>query len=190
MRIAIDIDSTLHHYWDRLSDAALRRFGIDLPYEEQLDWGITRLRPDQLRLCIEETHCSEAILAGEPYPDAATIVTRWRDDGHYIHITSHRDNAALQPTADWLTQIGVPYDSLHCSDDKVAHCVELGIELLIDDSPLNLAKAIDHGLLVATISHPWNRDLCEEEDVICAEDWRGLAAKLDPLLRRRARVRP
>ena len=27
MRIAIDIDSTLHHYWDRLSDAALRRFG-------------------------------------------------------------------------------------------------------------------------------------------------------------------
>ena len=190
MRIAIDIDSTLHHYWDRLSDAALRRFGIDLPYEEQLDWGITRLRPDQLRLCIEETHCSEAILAGEPYPDAAKIVTRWRDDGHYIHITSHRDSAALQPTADWLTQIGVPYDSLHCSDDKVAHCLELGIELLIDDSPLNLAKAIDHGLLVATISHPWNRDLCEEEDVICAEDWRGLAAKLDPLLRRRARVKP
>src|SRR5918998_5094048 len=82
MRIAIDIDSTLHHYWDRLSDAALRRFGIDLPYEEQLDWGITRLRPHQLRICIEETHCSEAILAGEPYPEAAAVVTRWRDAGH------------------------------------------------------------------------------------------------------------
>jgi uncharacterized HAD superfamily protein len=190
MRIAIDIDSTLHHYWDRLSDAALRRFGIDLPYEEQLDWGITRLRPDQLRLCVEETHGAEAILAGEPYPDAAAIITRWRDDGHYIHITSHRDGAALQATADWLAQIGVPYDDLHCSDDKVARCVELGIELLIDDSPLNLAKAMDHGILVATISHPWNRDVCEEEDVICADDWRGLAAKLDPLLRRRARVRP
>jgi len=70
MRIAIDIDSTLHHYWNLLSDAAQRRFGIDLPYEEQLDWGITRLRPDQLRLCIDETHCDAAILAGEPYPDA------------------------------------------------------------------------------------------------------------------------
>ncbi len=64
MRIAIDIDSTLHHYWDRLSAAALRRFGIDLPYEEQLDWGITRLRPDQLKLCIDETHGPDAILAG------------------------------------------------------------------------------------------------------------------------------
>jgi uncharacterized protein len=190
MRIAIDIDSTLHHYWDRLSDAALRRFGIDLPYEEQLDWGITRLRPDQLRLCIEETHCAAAILAGEPYPDAAAIVARWRAAGHYIHITSHRDSGAHGPTADWLAQSAIPYDDLHCSDDKVGRCVELGIELLIDDSPLNLARAIEQGILVATISHPWNRDLCEEEDVICAADWKGLAAKLDPLLRRRARVRP
>jgi uncharacterized HAD superfamily protein len=190
MRIAIDIDSTLHHYWDRLSDAALRRFGIDLPYEEQLDWGITRLRPDQLRLCIEETHCHEAILAGEPYPDAAATITRWREQGHFIHITSHRDGGARESTAQWLEQIGVPYDDLHCSEDKVARCVDLGIELLIDDSPLNLAKAIEHKLYVATILHPWNRDLCEEEDVVCAEDWRALASKLDPLLRRRAIARP
>lgn len=190
MRIAIDIDSTLHQYWDRLSDAALRRFGIALPYEEQLDWGSTRLRPDQLKLCIEETHGHEAILAGEPYPDAAATIARWRDEGHYIHITSHRDSGARNATVQWLEQIGVPYDDLHCSDDKVARCVALGIELLIDDSPLNLARAIEHGMVVATIAHPWNRDLCEEEDIVCAKDWRGLAAKLDPLLRRRARVRP
>ena len=44
MRIAIDIDSTLHHYWDTLSEIAVRRFGIELPYEEQFTWGITRLR--------------------------------------------------------------------------------------------------------------------------------------------------
>lgn len=190
MRIAIDIDSTLHHYWDRLSDAALRRFGIDLPYDEQLDWGITRLRPDQLRLCIEETHCKEAILAGEPYPGAVETVARWRSEGHFIHITSHRDLAAREPTAVWLERIGLPYDELHCSFDKVGRCVEIGIEMLIDDSPENLAKAIDHGIVVATIAHPWNRDLCEEEDVICADDWPGLAGKLDPLLRRRASVGP
>jgi len=190
MRIAIDIDSTLHHYWDRLSDAALRRFGIDLPYEEQLDWGITRLRPDQLKLCIEETHGTEAILAGRPYPDAVETVTRWRADGHFIHITSHRDPLAHDATARWLERIAVPYDDLHCSADKVGRCIELGIELLIDDSPHNLLGALEHGIVVATIAHPWNRDLCEEEDIICAEDWRGLAAKLDPLLRRRDRARP
>ena len=190
MRIAIDIDSTLHHYWDRLSAAALRRFGVDLPYEEQLDWGITRLRRDQLHLCIEETHREEAILAGAPYPDAVDTVRRWREDGHFIHVTSHRDPEKRDATARWLAQIGVPYDDLHCSHDKVGRCLELGIELLIDDSPENLLRAIDQGLLVATIAHPWNRELCEEEDVICADDWRGLATELDPLLRGRAGIRP
>ena len=190
MRIAIDIDSTLHHYWDRLSAAALRRFGVELPYEEQLDWGITRLRHDQLHLCIQETHCEEAILAGDPYPGAVDTVRRWHDDGHFIHVTSHRDPVARDPTARWLDQIGVPYHDLHCSHDKVGRCLDLGIELLIDDSPENILRAIDHGLLVATIAHPWNREVCEEEDVVCASDWRELAAKLDPLLRRRARVRP
>jgi uncharacterized protein len=190
MRIAIDIDSTLHHYWDRLSAAALHRFGVDLPYEEQLDWGITRLRYDQLHLCIQETHCEEAILAGEPYPDAVETVRRWHDEGHFIHITSHRDPAACDATARWLTQIGVPYDDLHCSHDKVGRCVELGIELLIDDSPENLAAAIDRGILVATIAHPWNRELCDEEDVICAPGWHELAVQLDPVLRGRAKVGP
>ena len=66
--------------------------------------------------------------------------------------------------------------------------MELDIELLIDDSPENLARAIDNGIMVATISHPWNRDLCEEEDVICASDWQGLAAGLEPVLRRGAKV--
>ena len=188
MRIAIDIDSTLHHYWDLLSDAARRRFGIELPYEEQLDWGITRLRPDQLHLCIQETHCDAAILGGRPYPHAVQTVTRWREDGHFIHVTSHRDPQTYAATAAWLERIGLPYDDLHTSNDKVGRCVELGIDLLVDDSPENIARAIDHGLLVATISHPWNGDVCEEEDVICGEDWPDLAARLDPLLRRRAKV--
>jgi uncharacterized HAD superfamily protein len=184
MRIAIDIDSTLHHYWNVLSDAARRRFGVELPYEEQLDWGITRLRADQLHLCIQETHCDAAILAGEPYPGAVETVRAWHDAGHVIHVTSHRDPHAQAATARWLEQIGLPYHELYCAHDKIAHCVNAGIELLIDDSPENLAKAIDHGIAVATIAHPWNRDLCEVEDVVCADDWAALGARLEALLRR------
>jgi len=182
MRIAIDIDSTLHHYWDRLSAAALRRFGIELPYEEQLDWGITRLRPQQLHLCIQETHCDTAILAGEPYPGAVETVRRWHESGHFIQVTSHRDPHTRDATARWLERIGVPHDELHVSHDKVGRCVRGAIELLIDDSPENLARALEHDIMVATIAHPWNRDFCEDEDVICAADWSGLARALDPIL--------
>ncbi len=188
MRIAIDIDSTLHHYWDRLSDAAVRRFGIDLPYEEQLTWGITRLKPEQLECVVAETHCDEQILAGEPYPGAVEAVNAWKDAGHYIHITSHRAGGCAAATERWLQDIGLRYDDLHCSYDKIARCCELQIDLLIDDSPINLEQAMEKGITTATILHPWNRDLVEEEDVIAAEDWAGLVQALEsslaPLRRR------
>ncbi|MEJ7783603.1 MAG: hypothetical protein WKF96_02290 [Solirubrobacteraceae bacterium] len=182
MRIAIDIDSTLHHYWDRLSDSARRRFGIDLPYEEQFDWGITRLKPQQLQVCIEDTHTEAAILAGEPYEGAVETVNGWHEAGHFIHITSHRADGCHEATANWLEQIGLRHDDLHCSYDKVLRCQELAIDILIDDSPVNIGRALEAGIVPATISHPWNQDVCETEDVVCASSWSELAVRLEPLL--------
>jgi uncharacterized protein len=184
MRIAIDIDSTLHHYWDILSEVSVRRFGVELPYDEQFTWGITRLRSEQLEICIEESHSDERILAGAPYPGAVQAVRRWHEQGHFVHITSHRALDRRDATVAWLQRIGLPFDDLHCSYDKVSRCVELEIDLLIDDGPLNLSAALSHGIAAATIRHPWNRDLCEEEDVICACDWHELEQLLDPLLAR------
>lgn len=182
MRIAIDIDSTLHHYWDVLSDVSVKRFGVELPYEEQLTWGITRLREEQLRLCIEESHSDERILAGKPYPHAVETVRGWHDAGHFVHITSHRAADRSPATERWLAQVGIPFDDLHCSFDKVSRCAELQIDILIDDSPGNMRRAMERRIAVATILHPWNQEICEEEGVMGARDWTELAALLDPLL--------
>lgn len=188
MRIAIDIDSTLHHYWDVLSEISQRRFGIDLPYEEQFTWGITRLRSDQLELCIEESHSDQRILAGAPYPDAIETVRAWRQAGHFIHITSHRSAVCAPVTAQWLVNVGVSFDDLCCSYEKVSRCVELEIDILIDDSPLNISAAIEHGIRPATLLHPWNAELCEVEDVISAHDWAELSHRLAPVLASGART--
>jgi hypothetical protein len=183
MRIAIDVDSTLHHYWDVLSEISRRRFGVELPYEEQFTWGITRLRADQLELCIEESHGDDLILAGRPYPGAVDAVRAWSEQGHFIHVTSHRPATCAPATARWLTSRGIPFDDLCCSHDKVARCVELEMDILIDDSPLNLSAAIERGISTATIVHPWNAELCEVEDVLGAHDWYELARLLEPALR-------
>jgi beta-phosphoglucomutase-like phosphatase (HAD superfamily) len=182
MNIAIDIDSTLHHYWDQLSDAARKRFGIALPYEDQVTWGITLLRPEQVRACVEETHSEQRVLAAEPYPGAVETVRAWHADRHFIHITSHRATASYDATERWLRRIGLPYDELYCSYDKVGRCREIGIDVLIDDSPVNLEAALDAGIIAATLVHPWNRELCETEDVICGADWDELARNLAPVL--------
>lgn len=182
MRIAIDIDSTLCHYWDGFAGAARKRFGVSLPYEHQVTWGIPELRPEQVRALVSETHRDENILRAQPYPGAVEAVRAWHEQGHFIQITSHRAEACHHATARWLDSIGLPYDELHCSWDKVSRCVELGIDVLIDDSPVNLQRALDEGIAVATISHPWNRDLCEIEAVIAADDWDGLREVLEPVL--------
>ena len=191
MRIAIDIDSTLHHYWDELADSAKRRFGVELPYDDQHTWRISRLRDEQLRAVIADTHSDAAIARAQPYPHAVEIVNAWHEAGHWIHITSHRAEA-LPPghrSSGWPPS-ACSHDDLHCSYDKVSRCVELDVDVLIDDSPVTLASAIENGMVAATLVHPWNRDLCEEEtDVVCADDWPGLAAALElrlPRLRRAA----
>jgi uncharacterized protein len=183
-RIALDIDSTLHHYWDLLQRIARERYGVELPYEEQRDWGITVLERDAIVHCVEETHSDENIAAAAPYPHAVATVCEWHAQGHWIHVTSHRRRSTHEATAAWLERIGMPYDDLHCSFDKVPRCVELGIDVLVDDSPVNIEKARAEGIVAATIIHPWNEEIVAEDGVIGARDWPGLKQALDPVLDR------
>src|SRR3954451_19871667 len=182
MKIAIDIDSTLHHYWDQFAEVAQRRHGVDLPYQEQHTWGVHVLEPEQVRAVVMETHGEDYVAAAVPYPGAIEAVTRWHEAGHWIHITSHRSTVAHEATALWLEQHGIPFDDLYCSYDKVTRCEELGVDLLVDDSPVNIARARERGIAVARLRHPWNREACESGEVVCADDWfeldRALARRL------------
>jgi hypothetical protein len=183
-KIALDIDSTIHHYWDLLQRVVRERYGIDLPYEEQRDWGITAIERDAVIHCVEETHSDENIAAGVPYPGAVETVRAWHERGHWIHVTSHRRGSAARATAAWLESIGMPFDELYCSFDKVRRCIEIGVDVLIDDSPVNIARATDAGMVAATIVHPWNEDLVGRDGVIGARDWAELRRRLDPVLER------
>jgi uncharacterized protein len=186
MRIAIDIDSTLHDYWQLFSKLARKRFGVALDYEHQITYAIDRLRPEQVAALTAESHAAVHVLDATPYEGAVETVRAWHDAGHFIHVTSHRAQEAHDATAQWLQRIGLPFDELYCSMDKISRCTEIEIDVLIDDSPENILRAQEAGIVPATILHPWNRELCEEEGVIAAADWQQLAQLLAPVLDRTA----
>ena len=184
MRIAIDIDSTLHDHWPLVAAAAKRRYGIELPYDDQLPSTTRRLSEAQLRACVEDTHADEAVAGARPYPDAVETVNRWSAAGHEIHIMSHRPQRSLVATRRWLDAIGLRCHAVHAGEDKVADARRLGMGLLIDDTPETLIRALDAGLLAATLRHPWNAHLCDRGDIVCARDWPELARALEPVLER------
>ena len=109
-------------------------------------------------------------------------VSRWHAAGHHVLVASHRQPRCSEATAEWLRAIGLPYDELYCDFDKVGHCLQKRIDVLIDDSPENLTAAAAAGIVAATLAHPWNRELCDEEPVICAADWPELERLLQPTL--------
>ncbi|HWX46362.1 MAG TPA: hypothetical protein VNY52_13710, partial [Solirubrobacteraceae bacterium] len=150
-------------------------------YEEQLTWGITRLRPEQLEVCVRESHSDERILAGVPYRGAVEAVREWHERGHFVRIQSNRAEGCRHATGAWLEAIGLPFDELRCEPQRAEMWQEQGIELLIDDSPMSIVGALERGIVAATLVHPWNEEVCEEEDVICARDWHELAQLLAPL---------
>jgi hypothetical protein len=182
VRIAIDIDSTLHHHWPLVAAAARRRFGVDLPYERQFPATARRLTEEQLRLCIADTHTDEAIAEARPYPHAVETVNAWGDAGHRVHVTSHRAERSVAATRRWLHAIGLRHDALFCGRDKIAYCRRAGIGLLVDDAPDTLLRGLDAGMVAATLRHPWNAEVCDGGRVVCAVDWRALAHALGPHL--------
>jgi uncharacterized protein len=183
VRIAIDIDSTLHHHWPLVAAAARRRFGVVLPYEEQFPATAVRLSDEQLRACIEDTHSDAAIAGARPYPDAVETVNGWYGAGHEIHVTSHRAERSVAATRRWLDDIGLRHHALYCGDDKLAYCRRPGIGVLVDDTPSTLLGAVAAGMVAATLRHPWNEHLREQApDVILAADWRELARALAPVI--------
>ena len=96
---------------------------------------------------------AEGVRRGDPHARARAhrraLPRRGRDDhragttqGHFIHITSHRATDAHPHTSEWLDAASASRTtSCYCSDDKIARCVEIGIDVLIDDSPVNLERA-------------------------------------------------
>jgi hypothetical protein len=152
----IDIDNTLWQFSDAFY-LELKKINRDFP------------TPDRWRTYdIWEGYCSVEDFIGaintihhhqdndqyQPYPESRSFLSSLKENGFYIILASHRTRETSHPTERWLARHELPYDELHLSFDKTVLFPKA--DVVVDDSPQTLEKAIKSGALAAGLLFPWN----------------------------------
>ncbi|MBP3285168.1 MAG: hypothetical protein J6M02_06690 [Clostridia bacterium] len=114
---------------------------------------------------------------------AAEVIGKLRAEGHEIYIITARGSwvskfadimskeKSHEIVIEWLEKNGVAYDELIFSaEDKVKVCQENGIDVMIDDSPTNVAKISSAGIPVFCFHAGYN-EKCEGEKIQRVYSW-------------------
>ena len=155
-RIIVDIDNTLWNLAPELGDALMK---INPQMPPPALWSGRKAIEQYLPLkeffrVLKEIHMRQETYA--PFPESEFFLASLRKRGFYIIIASHRHQETYGPTVNWLGKNRLLFDEIHLSYDKsVLFPTSLA---LVDDSPMNLRKAVEAGILGTGLLSPWNED--------------------------------
>jgi FMN phosphatase YigB (HAD superfamily) len=153
-RIIVDIDNTL---WDLAPELweRLKKVNPLMPAPDQ--WGtresLERYMPlKEFFQVLKIIHMHQETYP--PFPESGYFLGGLKERGFYIVIASHRSKDSYGPTVNWLKKYHLSFDEVHLSYDKSVLFAES--LALVDDSPINLDKAVEAGLLGTGLIYPWN----------------------------------
>lgn len=160
LRVGWDLDGIIYDFTEAVRDFIVKRYGFkreELPDPAGWNtWESWPMSKDQFFAFFREGVEAKCIwLYGAP--DAAGLATmfRQREQGHTIHIVTHRNGlgpAGMTSTVEWLDAYGVPYDTLTFAKDKTVVPVDVFIEDNVDNA-LALRAA---GVVSVLMTRPWN----------------------------------
>jgi len=153
----IDIDNTLWQFSDAFYLELKKIHGNFPPPDRWRTYDIWEgyCSVEDFIAAINAIHHHQDSDQYHPYPESQEFLSSLRRHGFHIIIASHRVPETSQPTERWLARHGLLYDELHLSLDKTVLFPKA--DIVVDDSPLTLEKAIESGARGAGLSFPWNR---------------------------------
>ena len=153
-RIIVDIDNTL---WDLAPELweQLKKVNPLMPPPAQ--WGsresLERYMPlNEFFQVLKIIHMHQETYP--PFPESRYFLSGLKERGLHIVIASHRSKDSYGPTVKWLEKYHLSFDEVQLSYDKSV--LFAGSLALVDDSPTNLDKAVEAGLLGTGLIYPWN----------------------------------
>ena len=153
----IDIDNTLWQFSDPFY-LELKKINRNFPTPDR--WTTPAIwegycSVESFIAAINTIHHNQDSDQYQPYPESRDFLLSLKKHGFYIIIASHRVPATRPPTERWLAQHKLPYDELHLSLDKTVLFPQA--DVVVDDAPSTLKRAIENGALGAGLLFPWNR---------------------------------
>ena len=153
-RIIVDIDNTLWYLAPELWEQ-LKKVNPQMPPPDQ--WGtrasLEKYMPlEEFFQVLKTIHMRQETFP--PFSESRFFLGALKERGFYIIIASHRSQDTYGPTVNWLNKYRLLFDEVHLSYDKSV--LFPGSLALVDDSPINLEKAVQAGLLATGLIYSWN----------------------------------
>jgi hypothetical protein len=154
----IDIDNTLWQFCDAFYEE-LRKINEDFPVPENwINWDMWKgyCTEQDFYKAVNAIHFNQDSPDYQPYPEARGFLLALRQRGYHIIIASHRTPEFMPQTERWLKHHGLVHDDLHLSHHKT-RLFNDSTDVVVDDAPQVLEKAVQNGALATGLLFPWNR---------------------------------
>ena len=155
----IDIDNTLWHFCDALYEE-LRKVNGSFPAPGRwTHWDMweKHCSLDEFLSAVNAVHLNQHSDRYLPYPEAKEFLSSLKENGYHIIIASHRSPDYRRQTEKWLKKHDLVYDELDLSFQKTRLFDSL-TDVVVDDAPDILEKAVEHGVMATGLLFPWNRE--------------------------------
>lgn len=180
LAIGVDLDDVCYSFILAFIHFLVEHKGFDpddLPYPKTWDvheeWNMDI--QTWLDLFAEGVDSGIIFLHGGPFDGAVEVLTRLREQGHSIHIVTHRmvGDLAVQNTMEWLQREGLPYDTLTFAKDKTV----IKTDIFIEDSVANWENLWMAGTEAYLITRPHNEDYDTSFRVASWEEFEQVVAR-------------
>jgi len=175
----IDIDNTLWQFCDAFYEE-LRKINANFPTPGNwTHWDLWEgyCTEQDFQRAIDTIHANQDSKRYQPYRESMGFLSALKQNGYHITIASHRDPDYRVPTERWLKRHGLMYDDLHLSHHKTDLFNRL-TNVVVDDAPQVLEKAVENGALATGLLFPWNRAFSDNGFRLCS----SLSEILDGIL--------
>ena len=165
----IDIDNTLWQFCDAFFEE-LRKINEKFPSPDNwTHWDLWEgyCTKEEFYKAVNAIHFKQDSEKFQPYPEARGFLSALKQNGYHITIASHRSPEFMTQTERWLKKHGLVHDDIHLSYHKTSlfnNCTDV----VVDDAPQVLEKAVESGALATGLLFPWNHAYRDNGFKLCS----------------------